>query len=53
MHVGVSEWGLGGKFSTFRVHVFLYLREVIKTQHAAKREERAKFARAVHTIVSP
>lgn len=44
VHVGVSEWGLEGKYSTSRVHIFLYLREVIKTQHATKREERANFA---------
>lgn len=47
----MSEWGLEGKYSTSRVHIFLYLREVIKTQHATKREE--SVARAVHTTVSP
>lgn len=37
VHVGVSEWGLEGKYSTSRVHIFLYLREVIKTQQKGKK----------------
>lgn len=53
VHVGVSEWGLEGKYSTSGLHIFFYLREVIKTQHATKREERGNFVRAVHIIVSP
>lgn len=51
VHVGVSEWGLEGKYSTSRVHIFLHLGGVIKTQHATKREE--SIAKAVHTTVSP